>query len=135
MCVALLTTLGSQAAAAWAAQVGLDVAGTPHWYVEIELHTDPVEAQLDLNIYPEEWGVVFRRGNRVSSIRVTDVPFVHGKDDHGLLTGLPELARFDELLAMLERRYDVVFQRTHPAVRSNLRRALASVRPWLVGSR
>lgn len=127
--------MGARAAATWAAQVGLDVAGTPHWYVEICLHTDPNDAQLDLNIYPEEWGVVFRRGNRVSSIRVTDVPFVHGKDDHGLLTGFPELAQFDELLAGLERRYDLVFQRTQPAVRSNLRRALAGVRPWLIGSR
>lgn len=127
--------MGARAAAAWTAQLGLDVNGTPHWYVEIGLPTDTADTQLDLNIYPEEWGIVFRRGNRVSSIRVTDVAFVHGKDDHGLLTGFPELARFDELLATLERRYDLVFQRTQPAVRSNLRRAVAGVRAWLIGSR
>ncbi len=127
--------MGARASAAWAAQLGLDVADTPHWYVEIALGTEPQDAQLDLNIYPEEWGIVFRRGNRVSSIRVTDVAFVHGKDDHGLLSGFPELARFDELLATLERRYDLQFLRTHPTVRSNVRRALAGVRPWLIGSR
>jgi hypothetical protein len=130
-----ITTLGAAATAAWVRQHGLDVARTPHWYVEISVPTDSVDIRLEINLYPEEWGVVFRRGNRVSSVRVTDVPFVHGLDDHKLLSELPELARIDDLLAVLERRYDVAFHRTRVTVRSNLTRATAIVRSWLVGQR
>lgn len=78
---------------------------------------------------------MFRRGHRVSSIRVTDVQFVHGLDDHHMLKDLPDLTKIDDLLALLERRYDVAFHRTRATVRSNLVRATAIVRPWLVGQR
>jgi len=131
----LPTTIGAAASAAWAEQQGLDVSRTPHWYVEISVPTDSADTRFEINVYPEEWGVVFQRGNRVSSIRVTDIPFVHGLDDHRLLKDLPELAKIDDLLASLERRYDVAFHRTRATVRSNLIRATAIVRPWLVGQR
>jgi hypothetical protein len=129
------TTIGAAASAAWIERQGLDVSATPHWYVEIAIPSDDVDTRFEINIYPEEWGIVFRRSTRVSSIRVTDVPFVHGLDDHRLLSHLPALEQIDDLLALLELRYDVAFHRMRASVRSNLVRSTAVVRSWLVGAR
>jgi hypothetical protein len=129
----LLGTLGSRASAAWLEQRGLDARQTPHWYVEITLaarHASD-EVAFALNIYPEEWGYVLRAGSRVSSIRVTDVVFVHGKDDHQLLPLTPELDHVGELIALIETRTLVAFRRSRAAVRSNLVRASSVVRAWL----
>lgn len=123
-------TMGAAASAAWTEQHGLEV-----WYVEISIPTDTEDTRLELNIYPEEWGVIFRRGNRVSSIRVTDIAFVHGHDDYRLLHEVPSLDRIDDLLALLERRHDIAFQRIWTTVRSNLIGAPSIVRSWLVGPR
>ena len=128
-------TAGAAASTAWLEERGLDAAHTPHWYIEITIDSDTVETCFELNIYPEEWGFVFRRGARVSSIRVTDIAFVHGRDDHQLLADTPSLANIGELLAWIERRYDVVLHRTRATVKSNLVRATAVVRPWLVSAR
>jgi hypothetical protein len=125
--------IGAAASAAWISRHELDVSKEPHWYVEISLPADVVDTRLEINIYPEEWGVIFRRGNRVSSIRVTDIPFVHGNDDHRLLSEIPALDEIHALLRNLEGRYDFAFQPTKATVRSNLVRATAIVRPWLVG--
>ena len=129
------TTIGGAASAAWIEQHGLDVSRAAHWYVEISIPTDSADTRFEINIYPEEWGIVFRRGSRVSSIRVTDVPFVHGLDDHRLISQLPALERIDDLLGLIEQRYDVAFHRMRATVRSNLPRATAIVWPWLVGAR
>ena len=128
-------TKGAAESVAWIDHQGLDTSRTVHWYVEISIPTESADTTFELNIYPEEWGVVFRRGPRVSSIRVTDVPFVHGLDEHRLLQELPGLDRIDTLLASLERRYEIEFQRARAAVRTNLVRATAIVRPWLVSQR
>jgi hypothetical protein len=126
---------GAAATAAWAQKHGLDTTRTAHWHVEISIPTDVADTLFEINIYPEEWGIVFRRGSRVSSIRVTDIPFVHGHDDHRLLALLPDLEKIDDLLAVLERRYDVAFHRARATIRTNLVRAATNVRPWLVGQR
>ena len=123
------TILGAAESAAWLEQRGL--TAIPHWYVEIEICTDERDTSMTINIYPEEWGFVFRHGIHVSSIRITDVPFVHGADDDQLLKVTPSLERFHELLEALERRFDVTFQRAQSIVHSNLIRASAVVRPWL----
>ncbi len=128
-------TTGAAASAAWLEARGLDTTRTPHWYVEITIESDSPDVRFELNIYPEEWGVVFRRGARVSSIRVTDVAFVHGLDEHGLLSQLLGLDRIGDLLVQLERRFGLTFLRTRATVRTNLVRATAVVRPWLLGSR
>jgi hypothetical protein len=36
---------------------------------------------------------------------------------------------------VLERRHDVAFHRARATIRTNLARAITSVRPWLVGQR
>jgi hypothetical protein len=128
----VLQTVGALASAAWLDEQDLGTSRVAHWYVEISLATPPPsDAQFDLNIYPEEWGFVLRRGSRVSSIRVTDEPFVHGRDDHKLLAETPELAKLGTLLAQIEARIGARFDRTRAYVRSNLQRATPTVRAWL----
>lgn len=128
--ISAIKTIGALAGSSWLQARGLH-AHTPHWFVEIVLTSDHPQTRLEINIYPVEWGFVFRRGERVSSIRVTDIAFVHGLDEHQLLSQTPTLDRLGDLLAMLERRYELAFDRKRPVVTSNLARAAAAVRPWL----
>lgn len=125
-------TLGAAASAKWLEARRLDAKNVPHWYVEIAIGSDIADTGIDVNIYPEEWGFVFRHGARVSSIRVTDIPFIHGRDDFGLLRDTPELEHLGELLAVLERRLDIKFHRVRPTVKANVDRAAAAVGRWLV---
>jgi hypothetical protein len=128
-------TQGAAASAAWLEVHGLDAARAPHWYIEITIPTASADSRFDLNVYPEEWGFVFRRGPRISSVRVTDVPFVHGRDDHNLLDEVPPLAEIHQLLHKLEARHGMEFLRTRATVKSNLVRASAIVRAWFVSYR
>lgn len=122
---------GAIEAARWLELCGLDASSTPRWYVEIEIPSSVEGMSLELRIYQEEWGFVFRTPTRVSSIRVTDVPFVHGADDLGLLSLTPPLDRISDLLDILQKRFHMSFHRTRPTVRSNFARATAAVRTWL----
>jgi len=126
-----LKTLGARASTRWLDERGLDGSRTVHWFVEISIDSDQRDTRFELNIYPEEWGFVLRRGTKVSSIRVTDVPFVHGLDDFQLLATTPTLDELGELITTLERRFELRFLTVRAAVRSNLVRAAAMVRPWL----
>lgn len=115
----------------WLDERGLDASRIAHWYVEISIDSDQRDTRFELNIYPEEWGFVLRRGTKVSSIRTTDVSFVHGLDDFNLLAETPSLAEIGTLLRTLETRFELSFLTVRAAVRSNLTRAAAVVRPWL----
>jgi hypothetical protein len=127
-------TLGAAASHRWLIDRGLEPPSS-HWYVEIRIETDVLDVRFELNIYPEEWGFVFRYGRRVSSIRITDVAFVHGRDEHQLLSKTPPLEQIGELLAELEQRYVVRFAHKSAIVKSNLIRATAAIRPWLQAPR
>lgn len=129
----MLNTMGARASAAWLEDRGLDTRQTTQWYVEITLIAPDTDYDVgfELNIYPEEWGYILRAGSRVSSIRITDIPFVHGRDDHQLLSVTPELANIGRLVTFIETRKAVVFHRTQAHVRSNLARATSVVRAWL----
>ena len=129
----MLTTLGARASDRWLRERGFDASPNPRWYVEITLHPQEIaeDATFELNLYPEEWGYMFRRGAQVSSIRITDVPFVHGRDEHRLLGSTPPLEEIGTLIALLEKRHAITFQRTQASVRSNLTRAASIVRAWL----
>lgn len=124
--------MGAIASAEWLDARGLDATKNPQWFVEIVIPTDTAETAFHLSIYPEEWGFVFRHATRVSSIRVTDIAFVHGRDEVGLLPHTPALARIGDLLAFLEQRYNIAFHRVRATVNANVPRATAAVRPWLV---
>ncbi len=89
------------------------------------------DTRFHLNVYPEEWGVFFCHGSRSSWVRVTDEPFVHGRDDHGLLGEEPELGKIGLLLHTLESRYRVRFRRDRALVRTNLPGGDRAIRDWL----
>jgi hypothetical protein len=136
-------TLGQKTAAAWLrARGGSSPPTHERWYVEIAMGlarerppTDFDEAtatRLHVSIYAEEWGVYFCHRGRSSWIRVTDLPFVHGRDDHGLLTILPaSLADFGSFVRRLEASEHVRFERAHAAIKTNLASLEPAVRSWL----
>jgi hypothetical protein len=123
---------GASESARWLEERGLDTSRVTRWFVEITMETnDLAPSKFELNIYPEEWGFILRSGPRVSSLRVTDVPFVHGRDDHHLLDRVTSLDRIGELVARIESEQEIKFQRRDAVVRSNLVRASSVVRSWL----
>lgn len=129
----MMNTIGARESVAWLENRGLDARNTPQWYVEVTLVAPDAgrDVRFELNIYPEEWGYILRVDSRVSSIRITDIAFVHGRDDHQLLPMTPELARVGDLIAAIETRKIVAFRRRQAEVRSNLTRATSVVRTWL----
>lgn len=123
------STLGAAAADRWLRALGLEP--TPRWHCEIAAF-GPGEVRFDLNIYAEEWGFCFRSGERASWIRVTDVAFVHGRDDFDLLAKTPDLLAIGPLLEKLEHDHGISFARATASVRTNLADAAPIVRDWLV---
>ena len=111
------------------------------WYVEIALdaiarpaavtYSGDSDTRFHLNVYPEEWGIFFCHGSRASWIRVTDQPFVHGRDDYALIAELPELAEIGALVQVLEGRYGMVFQRDQALIRTNMTDGNSAVSKWL----
>lgn len=125
----IFRTLGAEAADRWRLALGLP--SVPHWFAEIAIPGDH-EASFDLHIYGEEWGFTFARGSRSSWIRVTDIAFVHGRDDLGLLPRTPDLLAVHVLLAELERDHGCTFQRDTATVRTNVPDAASPIRDWIV---
>src|SRR5687768_9236555 len=136
------STAGALAAAAWLRLRGVTPPpGIQRWHVEIALDVihDRAPSEFDertatrfhIDIYAEEWGVFFCHGGRSSWIRITDVPFVHGRDDFDLLRVIPALKDVGQLLRSLERQHKVKFQREHAVIRTNLDGAEPAIRSWI----
>jgi hypothetical protein len=123
----LSTNTGPIAAAAWLATQGL-LPESARWSVEVTLAAP--EAQLVIEVFAEEWGFRFEKGERVSWIRVTDVPFIHGRDEHGLLRETPALKSFGKLVRKLEEQHGIQFDRKAAAVRSTITGAEPVIRAW-----
>ena len=126
---------GPLASAAWLVARGL-LPKEPRWFVEIELPASGktegnTSAKLLLEVYAEEWGYRFERENRISWIRVTDVPFVHGRDEHGLLAKTPRLIDIGNLVRQIEAEHALEFQRHAPTIRSNVSDDEGAIRAWL----
>lgn len=122
-----LTNTGALAAAAWCAAREL-YPRQPRWAVTVALDSvpgsmldeAPLDARFTLEIYAEEWGYSVRRGAAMSWIRVTDVAFVHGRDDFSLLRRTPRLDRIDELVRVIEAEHEIRFDRTRPLIRTSI---------------
>jgi hypothetical protein len=127
---------GPLAAASWLIARGL-LPSEPRWFVEITLTAAgsvPENAtQLRIEIYSEEWGFMFQHDGKVSWIRVTDLPFVHGRDDHALLADTPALKDLSRFVRNLEKRYSCRFARTSPEIRSSIAGAEPAVQRWVDG--
>jgi hypothetical protein len=133
---ALMANTGPLASAAWL--VHRDVfPNDPKWSVEIvlvpegEQVLDGATTSFQLAIYAEEWGFSFSHGSSLSWIRVTDVPFVHGRDELQLLAATPPLKRIGELLYQIERRFGLRFDRPRATIRTTIAGAEPKIRAWL----
>lgn len=136
-------SVGGQAAAGWLRSRSIATPPTTlRWHVEIAMGLEPAPPPSDfderktsrfhLDVYAEEWGVFFCHGGRASWIRVTDLAFVHGRDEHELLAIVPSLRDVGLLLRDLERRHRIQFQRSHATIRTNLANAETTIRSWLL---
>ena len=73
----------------------------------------------------------FCHDGRASWIRVTDLAFVHGRDEHELLGIVPPLRDISLLLRELERRFEIPFLRKYASIRTNLANAEPHIRAWI----
>jgi len=134
-------SIGAIASAHWLAQRRLSSTSVLRWHVEIALDVvdgpAPVEfdertaTRFHIDLYSEEWGVFFCHAGRSSWVRVTDIAFVHGRDDFGLLAEMPALPDLGAWLRRLEQQHGVVFQRAFARVRTNLANAEPVIRRWI----
>ena len=112
----------------WHAEISLDVIDGP---ARVEFD-DRVDTRFHIDVYSEEWGFFFCHAGRVSWIRVTDIAFMHGRDDHQLLTESPSLEAMGDLMRRLEAKHDVRFNRQHAIIRTNITAAEPQLRRWLL---
>jgi hypothetical protein len=132
---------GVIAAASWLSSRGLEPV-EHKWDIEIGLGVadrsaslafDPArETRFQLQIYAEEWGFRFAHAGRHSWIRVTDIPFVHGADEHDLLSTTPALKDIGRFVRHLETCHAVTFHRRHAAVSTTIPEAEPLIRSWLL---
>ena len=126
----LSTNTGPVAASMWLVERGLTTSD-PRWFVELALEAHRADTRLQLEVYAEEWGLQLQHDGRSSWIRVTDVPFVHGRDDHGLIFRMPRLSKIGTFIAELERDLGVRFDRATPRIRSSIPDAYSIIRDWI----
>ena len=134
-------TAGALAASAWLTERGMSVPTMSRWHAVVLLATDDQTPELEIDdarhsrfrieVYSEEWGFFFCHGGRASWIRVTDVAFVHGRDDFRLLPSTPPLREVGVLLRRLEAHHALRFRREHAHVRTNVASAEPVIRRWL----
>jgi len=94
-------------------------------------YDEHIATRFHLNIYAEEWGVFFCHAGQSSWIRVTDIAFVHGRDDFKLLASIPSLKDVGLLLRRVEQTHNVRFQRQHASVKTNIVGAEGAIRSWI----
>ena len=134
-------TAGAMAAASWLRSLGLTPGNATRWHVEIVLEPSAQRPATDFDertatrfqiaIYSEEWGVFFCHQGRASWIRVTDIAFVHGRDDFRLLHLMPALPLVGALLRSLEKQHGVHFERAYASIKTNLTAADGAVTTWI----
>jgi hypothetical protein len=134
-------TTGMYASHQWVVARGLTPPALKRWHATILLGIEdrPPELEIDerhdtrfrIELYSEEWGYFFCHGGRSSWIRVTDIPFVHGRDDFHLLPLTPTLPDLGQLLRRLEASHEIEFRREHAAFSTNLDNAEAELRRWV----
>lgn len=122
---------GRDESAAWLR--GLGLKGLGRWHVEITLASGA--SRFHLYVYAEEWGFAFHHGRESSWIRVTDIPFVHGRDDFRLIREPTALADLRDVIERLEIEHELRFARSTAVVRTNITGAAAAVRRWLQPNR
>lgn len=122
-------TLGAGQADRWLVALGL--RRVLRWHAEIEIAVS-LDTRFELNIYAEEWGFAFHHEGRGSWIRVTDIPFVHGRDDFHLFPRTPDLLAISCMAEELEAEHGLELDRAQATIRTNLPDATEIIRGWLM---
>lgn len=120
-------TLSAPGLLRWHAEILLDVVDQP----AREKFDERTDTRFRIEIYSEEWGYLFCHGGSASWIRVTDIPFVHGRDDFRLLPLTPALKDIGSLLRTVEQRHAIQFRRRNAQVNTNIPNAEPSLRRWV----
>ena len=130
---------GPLACAAWLVERGITCADN-RWFViaafdaapdaQLESFDEDSATRFQVELFSEEWGFRFCHRGRVSWVRITDIAFAHGRDDHDLLASKPRLKDIGKMLRALEKRYDLSFDRTRPLTRTSISGAEDAVREW-----
>ena len=124
----MATNTGPLATAAWCLARGL-FPKDRNWFVEIELRADTT--RFTIEIYDAEWGFAVHHGDRTSWIRVTDIPFIHGRDDLGLLRETSSLKNIGQVIRAVEALTSTTLPRDTSAVRTNIADADPAIRSWV----
>jgi hypothetical protein len=129
------------AARAWFQARALSAPGLVRWHAEtlLDIVDEPAREKFDervdtrfrLEIYSEEWGFFFCHAGHASWIRVTDIPFVHGRDDFRLLSSTPALKDISLLVQSIEQRHGILLRRRNARVSTNVPNAEHSIRRWV----
>lgn len=132
-------TIGSVDSNDWLKHLGIRAVDL-HWFVEVALGIDDAplaepwrgdrDTRFHVYIYPQEWGFLFSHAAQCSWIRVADRPYVHGRDDYGLVTSTPPLRELSAFARELERKHQLAFRRDAVLVRTNLPAIDDCVRSW-----
>lgn len=123
---------GKLAGDAWLLARCLRAPG-PSWQVEVSLDDPRLGSRFDVHIGGDEWGFRFSHVTLESWVRVSDVPFVHSRDDFALLTAVPPLRDLGTLLRQLERLYGLRFQRQGATIATSIPGSEPAIRSWLHG--
>jgi hypothetical protein len=134
-------TSGAISATSWLHERGLTAPTQQRWHVEIALDVvntrapsefdDTIATRFHIDIYAEEWGVYVCHAGRSSWIRVTDIAFVHGRDDFQLLAITPPLRDIAQLLRHVEATFVIRLQRQHASLTTNLPGIEPAIRAWI----
>lgn len=134
-------TAGMLAAREWLARRQLFAPAVREWHATILLAPDEAppswefdesaDTRFRIEVYWAEWGFRFCCDGHDSWIRVTDVPFVHGRDDFQLLPRTPALKDIASLLRRVEHQHALAFCRHLALVDTNLPTAEPSIREWV----
>jgi hypothetical protein len=119
---------GALATAAWCLARGVFPQDNL-WFVEVVLAAGT--SRFTIEIYAAEWGFALHHDERTSWIRVTDIPFVHGRDDFELLPVASSLASMRGVLETVEAKHGIAFARDAAVVRTNIDSAQSAIRDWI----
>ena len=119
---------GPLATAAWCVSRGL-FPKDRDWSVEVAMHVG--SSRFVIEIFAAEWGFTFQHDGRVSWIRVTDIPFVHGQDDFQLLHETTSLMQIGTVLHHVEHLYGIKFPRDQALVRTSVEDAEPTILDWV----
>jgi hypothetical protein len=126
-CAAWLVDRGLSAApVSWTIVIAFDAAGD----AKIDSFDEATATRFQLELFPEEWGFRFCHRGRASWIRITDIAFAHGRDEHELLAERPRLKDIGQILRRLESRHEIAFDRTRPLIDSTIAESDQPLRIW-----